>query len=273
MLYLDYNSRIMQNNEKSCREENLLSVERRQLIVDILKRDGRVVVPALSQELSVSIDTIRRDLRDLALEGHLQRVHGGALPASPAATSFLDRQRHLTSEKILIARRAAQLAKDGMVIAMGGGITNVQTAEHFPLDLRATIITHNPAVVMALAEHTNVEVILVGGKLFKYTMVTVGPEAVEAFHRLRADLCYLGVCSLHPEVGISNVHYEEVQVQRAMIACSGEVVALASFEKIGTASPFVIGPITDLNLIITGNGITSEALEPYRNLGIEVIQT
>lgn len=250
----------------------MLSVERRKFIRDILKRDGRVVVPDLSKELGVSIDTIRRDLRDLAAEGYLQRVHGGALPTSPAVNSFTDRQRHLTPEKISIAERAAQLVEKGMVIIMGGGITNVQAAAHLPLDLQATVITHNPPVAVALAEHANVEVILVGGTVFKHTMVTVGAVTVEAFQRMRADLCFLGVCSLHPEVGISNVHYEESQVQRAMIASSGEVVALASSEKLGTAAPFVIGPITELNQIITDQKISPEALTPYTAQGIEVLQ-
>ena len=250
----------------------MLSAERRKLILNILKRDGRLLVPALSAELGVSIDTVRRDLRDLAAEGHLQRVHGGALPSSPAFTSFIDRQRHLSAEKISIAARAAQMVVDGMVIVMGGGVTNVQTAEHFPYDLRATVITHNPPVAVALADHPEVEVILVGGKVFKYTMVTVGAETVEAFRRVRADLCFLGVCSLHPEVGISNVHYDEAQVQRALIDCAGEVVALASSEKLGTAGPFVIGSLSELNLIITDQKIADEAIEPYVALGIEVVR-
>jgi DeoR/GlpR family transcriptional regulator of sugar metabolism len=127
-------------------------------------------------------------------------------------------------------------------------------------------------VAVALAEHPNMEVILTGGKLFKYTMVTVGVETVEAFQRVRADLCFLGVCSLHPEVGISNVHYEESQVQRAMIANAGEVAALASSEKLGTASPFILGPLTDLNLMITDKVPGDEILAPYKALGIEVIQ-
>ena len=250
----------------------MLSVERRTYISNVLKRDGRVEVPMLSEELGVSIDTIRRDLRDMAAEGLLQRVHGGALPTSPAITSYADRERNLTPQKVSIAAQAAQLVKNGMVVVMGGGITNVRTAERFPSDLHATVITHNPPVAVALAEHPNIEVILVGGRLFKYTMVTVGADTVEAFQRVRADLCLLGVCSLHPEVGISNIHYEEVLVQRALIACSGEVVALASSEKLGTASPYVIGPLTDLNLIITDHGISEEGLAPYKALGIEVIQ-
>ncbi len=250
----------------------MLSAERRNVILDILKRDGRVLALDLSENLGVSIDTIRRDLRDLAAEGRLQRVHGGALPVSPATTSYADRQRNLTPQKAAIAAQAAQLVRNGMVVVMGGGSTNVQTAERFPYDLRATVVTHNLPVAVALGRHPNVEVILTGGRLFKYTMVTVGAETVQAFQRVRADLCLLGVCSLHPEVGISDIHYEEAQVQRAMIACAGEVVALASSEKLGTAGPHVIGPLSELNLIITDAGISPEGLESYKSLGIEVVQ-
>jgi DeoR/GlpR family transcriptional regulator of sugar metabolism len=250
----------------------MLTAERREFILGVLKRDGRVVVTDLSEALDVSIDTIRRDLRDLAAEGRLTRVHGGALPASPAAVSYSERQRHLSPEKISIAGRAAQLARDGMVILMGGGVTNVQIAERFPRDLRATVITHSPPITNALSEHPNIDVILVGGRLYKYSMVTVGAETVEAFKQIRADLCFLGICSLHPEVGITNVHYEETQVQRALIACSGEVAAPASSEKLGAAAPYVIGPLTELNTIITDCNASPDALRVYRSLGIEVIQ-
>lgn len=250
----------------------MLTAERREYILSVLKQDGRVVVQDLSETLGVSIDTVRRDLRDLAAEGRLTRVHGGALPASPAATSYVDRQRHITLEKISIATRAAQIARDGMVIVMGGGITNVQIAGHFPPGLHATVITHSPPITAALAEHPNVEVILVGGRLFKYTMVTVGPETVEAFKQVRADLCYLGICSLHPELGITNVHYEETQVQRALVACSGEVVAPASSEKLGTAGPYVIGPLSELNTIVTDQNAGEETLAAYRAFGIEIIK-
>jgi DeoR/GlpR family transcriptional regulator of sugar metabolism len=125
---------------------------------------------------------------------------------------------------------------------------------------------------MALSEHPNIDVILAGGHLYKYTMVTVGAETVDTFRKVRADLCFLGVCSLHPEVGISNIHYDEVLVQKALVACAGEVIALASSEKLGTASPFVIGPLSDLNLIITDQGISDEALSPYKAFGIEIMR-
>lgn len=203
----------------------------------------------------------------MAAEGLLQRVHGGALPVSPATTSYAYRERDQSPQKASIASRAAYLVENGMVAVIGGGCTNVQAAEHFPYDLRATIVTHNLPVAVVQGSYPNVNVILTGRQMHKYTIVTVGVEAVQTFQRGRADLCLLGVCSLHPMVGISNVHYEETQVPRAMTICAGEVVALAASEKLSTAGPYVIGPLSELNRIITNTGILQKQLEPYKALG------
>lgn len=249
----------------------MLTAERRNYILNQIKLEGRVVAQSLSDELGVSIDTIRRDLRDMAAEGLLQRVHGGALRASPAINSYVDRQRHLSAEKVAVARAAARLVENGMVVVIGGGITNVQAARHLAPDLRAVIITHSPPVAEALAEHPDVDVILIGGKVFKHSLVTVGAETVEAFRSIRADLCLLGVCSIHPETGISIPDYEEALVQRAMIACSAEIAALASSEKLGTAAPFGVAALNELNLIITDDGVDPATVELYRARGIEVI--
>jgi len=84
----------------------MLAAERRQYILDVLKREGRIVAQRLSAELGVSEDTIRRDLRDMAREGLLQRVHGGALPRSPALVSYRVREQRISAEKIALPIRA-----------------------------------------------------------------------------------------------------------------------------------------------------------------------
>ena len=135
---------------------------------------------------------------------------------------------------------------------LSGGTTNVALASAIPVDLPVTIVTHNPAVAVALTDHTRAEVFLVGGRLFKRTMVTVGSEAVEAFKRMRADICMLGVCSLHPETGISMPDLEETSVQQTMIYNSAETIALVSQEKLGTVSHFTVAGIHEVNMIVTG---------------------
>lgn len=250
----------------------MLTAERRQFILSLLKRDGKVIARQLSEELEISEDTIRRDLRDLAAEGLLQRVHGGALPTSPATTNFLSRKEQASSAKLVIARAAAQMVRNGQVVIIDGGTTNVQVARHLSPELRATIITNSPPVATILAEHAHIEVMLLGGSLYKHSLVTFGSAAIEALQMIRADLCLLGICSLHPEIGISTENVEEAHLKRAMIASSGEVVALASPEKLNTAAHYIIGSLSELTDIITERSVADETLVPYHDLGINIVR-
>ena len=250
----------------------MLTAERKHYILSALRRDGKVVAKALSDELGASEDTIRRDLRDLAAEGQLQRVHGGALPVSPAHASFAARREQATWAKRTIARRAAEMVRPGQVVLLDGGTTNVLVAELLPRDLEATIVTNSPPLAAALADHAQVEVILLGGRLDKHAMVTLGEATLDALKMIRADLFLLGVCSLHPEVGISTQNLEEAYLKRAMMANAAEVVALASPEKLNTAAPYIAGPLTELSEIITERTVPDETLAPYRALGLTVIR-
>lgn len=246
----------------------MLTAERRQYILNILKRDGKVVAKQLSEELGLSEDTIRRDLRDLASDGLLLRVHGGALPSSPAIASFVARQEQAPSAKAAIAQAAAKLVRDGQVVLLDGGTTNIQVAQHLSPDVHATVITNSPPLAAVLAEHPHIEVIMLGGQLFKHSVVTLGSATLQELQMIRADLFLMGICSLHPEVGISTNNLEEAYLKRAMIACSAEVIALASPEKLHTAAAYFVGELRELNEIITERTVPDEVLEPYRSAGI-----
>src|SRR5512136_1362374 len=153
----------------------MFNTERRQFS---LHREGRIIAKDLSAELRVSEDTIRRDLRDLAAEGLIQRVHGGALLRSPATASYTARQQQAPSAKHNIAQVAARLVQNDQVIILDGGTTNVLVAQHLPLDLRATVITNSPPAAIALMGHAHVETILIGGRLYKESLVTIGAAAI-----------------------------------------------------------------------------------------------
>ncbi len=259
----------MQNNAK---ERTMLMAERQQAILEWLRQEGKVLASELSQILNVSEDTIRRDLQKLAEAGLLQRVHGGALPSSPAAATYALRERQATSAKVAIAQAATRLIENGQVVILDGGTTMVQVAQHLPLDLRATIITNSLPVGLALAGHPQVEVIMIGGRLYKESLVSIGGATIEAVRMIRADLCLLGICSLHLDIGISVPALEEAYVKRAMIASAAEVVALASAEKLGTAAAYTVGPLTELTHLVTERAVSDELLEPYRALGITVMR-
>src|SRR3984885_12978806 len=144
----------------------MLTDHRKQQLLSILKKNGQIIAKEVSHAMGVSEDTIRRDLREMAQQGLLQRVHGGALPASPAIADFAGRERITPDGKVAIGRAAASMIQPGQVVILDGGTTAREVARHIPLELKATIITHSPTIALELVNHPDVEVILIGGRMF-----------------------------------------------------------------------------------------------------------
>lgn len=248
----------------------MLTAQRKQLILGRLATQGQIVAGELALELGTSEDTIRRDLRELAQQGKLQRVHGGALPASAATGDLRVRQQVSTDDKQALGRFGAQLIKPGQVVMLDGGTTAIQVARQLPADLRATVITHSPNVAVELAAHRHVEIIVLGGRLFRHSMVNVGAAVIEAAARFRADLFFLGVTGVHPEAGLSTGDAEEADVKRALHARAAETVVLASSEKLLSASAFVIAPMKALSLLVVPDGTKPKTVAALRAGGVAV---
>ncbi|MFN8531046.1 MAG: DeoR/GlpR family DNA-binding transcription regulator [Anaerolineae bacterium] len=249
----------------------MLTSQRKQYILNVLNRDGQVVAKEISQALHLSEDTIRRDLREMAQEGLLQRVHGGALPASPAVVDFAGREKLSVTGKQAIGRTAAMLIRDNQVIFLDGGTTAVQVARHLPTTLHATIVTHSARTAVELVSHPNVEVILIGGRLFKHSIVSVGASALEALQHIRADVYFMGVTGIHLESGLSTGDFEEAYIKRAIIQRAAETYVLASSEKLDAASQYPIAPLSDIAGLIVESEVADAVLMPYRDLGLSII--
>jgi DeoR/GlpR family transcriptional regulator of sugar metabolism len=249
----------------------MLKEERQARILEALESEGRVLALELTDLLGVSEDTVRRDLRDLAEEGKLRRVRGGALPRSEVASTREGRLRQASEGKKAVGKAAAGLVEDGQVVILDGGITAEYTALSLHQGLRATIVTNSPQVAVSLYEHPGVEIVMVGGRFYKDGIVNVGAEAVRAFERVRADVCLQGIWSLHPEAGITHPDYEESLVKRAMIEDAERVVALATAEKLGSATSFLVASAGALTDIVTEPSVSEGTLEPYERLGIRVV--
>lgn len=249
----------------------MLTKQRKALILKVLRERGEVIAKDISEELALSEDTIRRDLRELAAQGKLQRVHGGALPASPAVADFSARQQIAPEGKIAVGRAAAKLVRDGQVVILDGGTTTQQLARHLPADLRATVVTHSPTIAVALQEHPSIEVILIGGRLFKHSVVTVGAAAVEAIARIRADTYFMGVTGIRLDTGLSTGDMEEAHIKRALMASAAETHVLVTKEKVNAASPYVIAAVSDITGVIVESSVPKQAIALYKKAGLAVL--
>jgi len=203
----------------------------------VLARDGKLVASRLVEELGVSEDTVRRDLRDLAARGLVQRVHGGALPPAPQPGTFAHRSETATAEKAAIARAVADLVADARVLLIDGSTTNLEVARLLPGTRVGTVLTNSPPIAAALAEHP-----------------------------------ILGVCALHPEVGLTTDDLDEAEVKRAMVLSSGEVIAPATSDKLRAASAYLVAPVGEVTHVVADPGATDDLLDPYRALGVSVLR-
>ncbi len=248
----------------------MLTTQRKKLLLARLAAEGQLVAKALALEFETSEDTIRRDLRELAAEGKLQRVHGGALPASVAMGDLAVREQVSVADKLALGRFGASLIRPGQVVILDGGTTALQVARHLAPGLRATLVTHSPPVAVALAQHPGIEILVLGGKLFRHSMVNVGADVIDAASRLRADLFFLGVTGVHPDAGLSTGDAEEAAVKRALHARAAETVVLASPEKLMAASPFVVAPLAEASLVVVARGTPARVTRALGAGGVKV---
>ena len=250
----------------------MLTSHRKQSILASLKRDGQVIAKSLSESFGVSEDTIRRDLRELAAEGLLQRVHGGALPSSPAVADYGHRLQISTVAKSAIARAAVGLISNGQVVILDGGTTSLELAKQLPSTLQATVVTHSPSIAVELVSHPGIEVVLIGGRLFKHSVVTVGAAAIEAMSHIRADIYFMGVTGVHPTAGLSTGDLEEAYIKQALAARAAEIVVLASTEKINAASAYVIADAATADTLVVDRETPEALTAPLAALGITILR-
>ena len=248
----------------------MLTVQRKKLILTRLAADGQIVAKDLAFELGTSEDTIRRDLRELSSTGKLQRVHGGALPASVAVGDHRMREKVSSKDKIELGRFGAAMIQPGQVVILDGGTTALQVARHLSPTLRATIVTHSPTVAVQVAAHPLVDIIMLGGRLFRHSMVNIGASVVEAASKLRADLYFMGVTGVHPDAGLSTGDMEEAAVKRALHDRAADTVVLASAEKLMAASPFQVITLNELTLLVVPAKTDDKLLQALRASGVKV---
>jgi DeoR/GlpR family transcriptional regulator of sugar metabolism len=248
----------------------MLAATRKDLLLDRLRRDGRIVAKEMAAELGLSEDSIRRDLRELDALGLAVRVYGGALPASPATADYAARRSVAPDSKRRVAAAAVRLIEPGSVVILDGGTTTHAMVELLPTSFAGTIITHSPTIAAALLGHT-AEVLLIGGRLFRHSAVTCGAAAVEAASRISADLFFLGVTGIHPTAGLTTGDADEAAMKRTLASRAAETYVLGSSEKIGAASRYAVLPFDDVAGVVTDEPEDSPTLRELARGGVQLV--
>lgn len=228
----------------------LLKNERKELIIKQINIHTRVTFAELSTLTNVSEDTIRRDLNELAAEGKVVKVRGGAAVSALRASALPD-EVYAKEAKQTIAKKALKLITPHSFNLIGGGTTVRELIKILPDSLHATFITVNPLTALDLMEKPNIETILIGGKISKYSQMVIGGNVINELSSIKADLCILGTNAIHAAEGIADSDWETVQVKKAMINAAQKTTILAISEKLNTTARFNVGKIADVHHLIT----------------------
>lgn len=245
--------------------------ERQRRIEEHLQRVEFAALEELAKQVDASVSTVRRDVTILEASGNVRRTHGGARLINPRTDEFIfsTRDTHQLAEKEAIGRACAELIRPNQSIIIDAGTTCFHVARH--LEAKSPqIITNSLPVANLFASSGRSEVVVTGGVLYPRLNVLVGPQTVEAFSKLRADVAIMSAGGITLE-GITNSHGLLIDIQRAMINAVQRVILCLDHTKFNRHSIAPLCTLDEIDTIVTDSAAPAELVEALRQRGVEVI--
>jgi len=251
----------------------LFQSERQREIVSLTAQHGRVEVSELAARFQVTTETIRRDLSELQDQRLLRRVHGGAVgwETSEFEPLLVVRTDQHDEEKRRMAKLAIQELPDSGTVIIDSGSTLGRFAEAVPADARLRVVTNSLPIAQTLAEHDEIEVIVIGGKVRKNTMAMVDADAIAALEGMTVDTVFISTDGLSPEMGLTTPYRQEAGLKQAMIASARRVVALVDHSKYGKDQFVRFAQWSDIDVLITTTGADPQTIAQIEALGTTVL--
>ncbi len=251
------------------------TVSRRARILDELEKTGQVSVKELSKMFDISEVTIRNDLSQLEKQNMLIRARGGAIKIKfqrmAIDPSISDKQKEFQREKQLIAKEAVKLIEEGDTIVLDSGTTTTEIAKNLEQFKNLTIITNALNIASILSDYEGVTIFMPGGSLRKKSLSLVGVLADENFEKFYCDKLFLGADGFNTTHGMSTPNSEEAHLNQIMIKNSKKVIVVADSRKFERRRFAFIGPISDIDIVITDSGIKGEDKTRLEQNGVKVI--
>ena len=241
-------------------------------ILELARRDGKVTVDGLSEHFGVAVQTIRRDLAELADDGHLQRVHGGAILESGTQNiGYVQRQSLNRDAKSAIALAAAGTVAEGCSIFLNIGTTTEATAAALTRHNGLMVVTNNINVATILSAVDGNTVILTGGTLRAADNGLIGPLAVDTIRQFKFDHAIIGCSALDADGDILDFDIQEVGVSHAIISQSRFVTLVADHSKFSRTAPARIASIAQVDQFITDRPLPADLAQRCADWGTKVI--
>ena len=249
----------------------MLKEERQKTILNEVELHNRVLLTDIAEKLDVSIDTVRRDVKELDVENKLRKVHGGAISLGFTSPAAPNNNTYALQEKISIAEKGINLLKEGSVIFIDGGTTCLELARLIPDHIQLSCFTLSLPVAMVLLSKPNVDVIFIGGRIAKEAQIATGAGTINALGGVRFDYGFIGTGYVDALHGLTEFDWDIVQVKKAVINASKKAVLLCISEKLNSQHRYKTCDINAINTMITELDPSNNLLNLFRNHDIRLL--
>ncbi|WP_424934008.1 DeoR/GlpR family DNA-binding transcription regulator [Amaricoccus macauensis] len=240
-------------------------------ILEVARREGKVTVDDLAERFGVTVQTIRRDLAELANSGKLERVHGGAiLPSSVSNMGYEFRRDLAAGAKAAIARACAEIIPDNCSIFLNIGTSTEEVARALLRHHGLLVVTNNINVANILRENRNCETIVAGGSLRRADGGLVGTLTLQAIEQFKFDFAVIGCSALDEDGDLLDFDIQEVGVSRLIIQRARRTCLVADATKFQRTAPAQIASLRDIDHFFTDCPVTPKLAELCLAWGTEV---
>ncbi len=240
---------IITNRHK---EKNMTVTDRQAKILELLASREDITVRELARELNFSESTVRRDFTELERGGFISKLYGGARLTKGRADGeipFLLRENERSEAKLAMARRAANLVRDGMVLMLDGSTSAYYVVPFLTKFKDLIVVTSGAKTAVALAE-ANIQTFATGGQMIIHSFSYVGAQAESFVRSVNADLLLFSCRGLSDDGKMTDVSIEEANLRRVMLAQSKKKVLLCDSSKLGKVCFYNMGDLTEVDAVI-----------------------
>lgn len=248
----------------------MLKAQRQERMRGLLEKHSTMTVSSLAELLQCTMMTVRRDIDEMEKQGLVQKVHGGVVlnKANEMQPSYMLRVNQNIEEKQRIGAEGAKWIQDGKCVFFDGGTTPYYVAKSLPASLSFTAISNSLTTAKELCFLPNVNVIMLGGELYKTAFSTNNSIAVEIASRFRADLAFISTRSIVLPDGIFESALSLIEIKQKIVQCSNRVILVADHTKFLDTALCLSVPLSDIDHIITDSGVPGEYLKKLDDIGI-----
>jgi DeoR/GlpR family transcriptional regulator of sugar metabolism len=247
-------------------------LKRRKKIIDLLKEEKILKVSDISQLLKVSDVTIRRDFDYLEQEGMVKKIPGGAVLTGQSAkeNSLQEKENYCKYEKMLIARKCAEMVKDNDIVMLSAGSTTTYLARELKEKKNLTIVTTGINIGHELSGLSNIHLVIAGGTVRSMSFAMVGHIAENTLKSVKADIAFIGVDGIELNAGYTTPDLSEAHTDVVMMQSAKRSIVVADHTKFGKTAFSVVAPLEQVDEIVTDAGVDEYYVQAIRNRGVKV---